>query len=162
NPDRWTSTRSGTVRRRSTRLFERVSDRSANMTDSARRRIALAAIAAITLLVAALLGYDIARRASGTATPVAGLTTCTGSTTPNPDSPANSLELSVFDQPRELPEIRFQDDQGHDLTLDEVRGRVVLLNIWATWCVPCRQEMPALDRLETRLGGKDFLVIALS
>src|SRR5215469_273008 len=60
------------------------------------------------------------------------------------------------------PEIRFQDDQGHDLTLADFRGRAVLLNLWATWCVPCRQEMPTLDRLEARLGGKDFLVIALS
>ena len=80
----------------------------------------------------------------------------------NPDSSANSLALSMFEQSRPLPEIRFQDDQGHDLTLAEFRGRVVLLNIWATWCVPCRQEMPTLDRLEARLGGKDFLVIALS
>ena len=39
---------------------------------------------------------------------------------------------------------------------------MVLLNVWATWCVPCRKEMPTLDRLQARLGGKDFLVIALS
>jgi thiol-disulfide isomerase/thioredoxin len=75
---------------------------------------------------------------------------------------ANSSVVSVFDQPRGLPEVRFQDDQGHDLTLADFRGRVVLLNVWATWCVPCRQEMPTLDRLQARLGGKDFLVMALS
>ena len=75
---------------------------------------------------------------------------------------ANALALSVFDQPRPVPEIRFQDDQGHDLTLAAFRGRVVLLNLWATWCVPCRKEMPTLDRLQGRLGGKDFVVIALS
>jgi thiol-disulfide isomerase/thioredoxin len=77
-------------------------------------------------------------------------------------APVNPLVLSVFDQPRPLPEIRFQDDQGHDLTLADFRGRVVLLNVWATWCVPCRKEMPTLDRLQERLGGKDFLVMALS
>jgi thiol-disulfide isomerase/thioredoxin len=77
-------------------------------------------------------------------------------------APANPLVLSVFDQPRPLPEIRFQDDQGHDLTLADFRGRVVLLNVWATWCVPCRKEMPTVDRLQERLGGKDFLVMALS
>jgi thiol-disulfide isomerase/thioredoxin len=75
---------------------------------------------------------------------------------------ANPLTLSVFDQPRPVPEIRFQDDQGHELTLGDFRGRVVLLNLWATWCVPCRKEMPTLDRLQGRLGGKDFVVIALS
>ena len=74
----------------------------------------------------------------------------------------NPLALSVFEQPRPSPEIRFQDDQGHDLTLASFRGRVVLLNVWATWCVPCRKEMPTLDRLQSRLGGKDFLVMALS
>lgn len=78
-------------------------------------------------------------------------------------SPAtNPLQLSVFEQPRLIPEIRFQDEQGHDLTLADFRGRVVLLNVWATWCVPCRKEMPTLDRLQARLGGKDFLVMALS
>ncbi len=81
---------------------------------------------------------------------------------PAETAPANPLELSVYDQPRPVPEIRFQDDQSHDLTLGDFRGRVVLLNLWATWCVPCRQEMPTLDRLQARLGGKDFLVMALS
>jgi len=75
---------------------------------------------------------------------------------------ANPLDISVFDQPRALPEVRFQDDQGRDLTLGDFRGRVVVLNVWATWCVPCRKEMPTLDRLQARLGGKDFLVVALS
>ena len=75
---------------------------------------------------------------------------------------ANALVLSVFDEPRTLPEIRFHNDQGHDLTLANFRGRVLLLNVWATWCVPCRKEMPTLDRLESRLGGKDFQVIGLS
>ena len=130
------------------------------MANSGKRRIVLAALAASSLLVAVLLGYDIARRASLPATQVAAPITATGST--SPDSSTNTLALSVFEPPRPLPEIRFQDDQGHDLTLADFRGRAVLLNLWATWCVPCRQEMPTLDRLEARLGGKDFLVIALS
>ena len=130
------------------------------MAISAKRRIVLAAIAATSLLVAALLGYDIARRASSPATQIADPMAATGSI--SPDSSANSLALSVFQQPRPVPEIRFQDDQGHELALTDFRGRVVLLNVWATWCVPCRQEMPTLDRLQARLGGKDFLVMALS
>ena len=77
-------------------------------------------------------------------------------------APTKGLELTVFDRPRAVPEIRFADDQGHDLTLGDLRGRVVLLNIWATWCVPCRKEMPTLDRLQAKLGDEDFLVIPLS
>ena len=130
------------------------------MANSAKRRIVLAAIAATSLLVAGVLAYDIARRASSPAPQVAGPITATGSI--SLDSSTNTLALSVFEPPRPLPEIRFQDDQGHDLTLADFRGRAVLLNLWATWCVPCRQEMPTLDRLEARFGGKDFLVIALS
>ena len=61
-----------------------------------------------------------------------------------------------------LPEIRFQDAAGKPLTLVGFRGKVVLLNIWATWCVPCRKEMPALDRLQQKPGGPGFEVVALS
>ena len=130
------------------------------MTRSGNRRAVLAAIAGASLLVAALLCYDIARRASSPALQVAEPVSATGSTSSG--GSANPLELSVFEQPRPVPELRIQDDQGHDLTLADFRGRVVLLNVWATWCVPCRQEMPTLDRLQARLGGKDFLVMALS
>jgi thiol-disulfide isomerase/thioredoxin len=72
------------------------------------------------------------------------------------------LEISVFDQPRPLPEIIFTDADNRALSLTDFRGRVVLLNIWATWCVPCRKEMPSLDRLQARLGNGDFIVIPLS
>jgi thiol-disulfide isomerase/thioredoxin len=75
---------------------------------------------------------------------------------------AKPLELSVFDQPREVPEIHFIDAEERALTLADFRGKVVLLNIWATWCVPCRKEMPALDRLQAQLGGGDFIVLPLS
>jgi len=75
---------------------------------------------------------------------------------------ANSLDLSMFDRPRDLPEIHFADADKGELTLADFRGKVVLLNIWATWCVPCRKEMPALDRLQGLLGGDDFVVVPLS
>ena len=54
------------------------------------------------------------------------------------------------------------DGAGRSLTLADFRGRTVLLNIWATWCPPCRDEMPTLDRLQARLGGAEFHVLALS
>lgn len=51
---------------------------------------------------------------------------------------------------------------GRDLTLADYRGKVVLLNVWATWCEPCRVEMPSMERLYRRLGGTDFRVVAVS
>jgi thiol-disulfide isomerase/thioredoxin len=65
-------------------------------------------------------------------------------------------------KPKPIPELRFVDGAGRALTLGDFRGKVVLLNIWATWCAPCREEMPALDRLQAQLGGERFQVVALS
>lgn len=70
--------------------------------------------------------------------------------------------IRLYDTPRDILSPPFVDGKRRDLTLKDFRGRIVLLNIWATWCVPCREEMPALDRLQGRLGGKDFLVLPLS
>ena len=64
--------------------------------------------------------------------------------------------------PEELPLIKFQDAQGVERTLADWRGKVVLLNLWATWCIPCRKEMPALDRLQQALGSNKFEVVAIS
>jgi thiol-disulfide isomerase/thioredoxin len=61
-----------------------------------------------------------------------------------------------------LPDVSFRDASGKSLTLSSFHGRTVLLNLWATWCVPCRKEMPALDSLEQRLGGPNFQVVAVN
>ena len=53
-------------------------------------------------------------------------------------------------------------EDGSMMVLDRYRGKVILLNLWATWCVPCVRELPALDRLQSALGGRDFTVMALS
>ena len=60
------------------------------------------------------------------------------------------------DTPRATPNLRFQDADGKPHALSDFRGKLVLLNLWATWCAPCREEMPALDRLAQTLGGPDF------
>jgi thiol-disulfide isomerase/thioredoxin len=65
-------------------------------------------------------------------------------------------------EPTPLPEIKFQDGEGKERTLADWKGKVVLLNLWATWCLPCRKEMPALDRLQKELGSDKFEVVALS
>jgi thiol-disulfide isomerase/thioredoxin len=62
----------------------------------------------------------------------------------------------------QVPDLSFKDANGHDHTLNDWRGRTVLLNLWATWCVPCRKEMPALDALEGKLGGPNFEVVAVN
>nr|MDQ6882457.1 TlpA family protein disulfide reductase [Pseudomonadota bacterium] len=70
--------------------------------------------------------------------------------------------VTVHAHPRELPPLRFSSESGTLLDLKAFGGRVVLLNIWATWCGPCREEMPTLDRLQALLGGPRFEVVALS
>jgi thiol-disulfide isomerase/thioredoxin len=64
-------------------------------------------------------------------------------------------------EPEALPEVKFQDAEGRERTLADWRGKVVLLNLWATWCLPCRREMPSLDRLQAALGSDKFQVVAL-
>jgi thiol-disulfide isomerase/thioredoxin len=70
--------------------------------------------------------------------------------------------LTVAERPFRVPELSFQDGDGRPRSLQEWRGRFLLLNLWATWCVPCRQEMPALDALEAKLGGPNFQVVAVN
>jgi len=61
-----------------------------------------------------------------------------------------------------VPDLAFKDSSGTDVKLSKWQGRVVLLNLWATWCAPCRKEMPTLNDAQKQLGSKDFEVVALS
>ena len=61
--------------------------------------------------------------------------------------------------PRDLSAVAFDDAGGHKTSVGSFAGRTLLLNLWATWCVPCRVEMPSLDRLESQLGSKRFGVV---
>ena len=70
--------------------------------------------------------------------------------------------LAVAGAPKKLPALSFQDAAGQTRTLADWRGRTVLFNLWATWCVPCRKEMPALDALQAKLGGAAFEVVAVN
>jgi thiol-disulfide isomerase/thioredoxin len=71
-------------------------------------------------------------------------------------------DFKPLEPPQPAPAISFTDAQGHSLSLADFRGRVVLLNFWATWCVPCVEEMPSLDNLQAKLGNDDFIVVAIS
>jgi thiol-disulfide isomerase/thioredoxin len=70
--------------------------------------------------------------------------------------------LTMATAPLRLPDLAFEDGDGKPKKLSDWRGRTVLVNLWATWCVPCRKEMPALERLQTNLGGPDFEVVAIN
>ena len=64
--------------------------------------------------------------------------------------------------PRPVPAFQYLDANGKPTSLKALRGKVILLNVWATWCPPCVEEMPTLNKLQAMLGGKDFEVVALS
>ena len=70
--------------------------------------------------------------------------------------------LTMATAPLRLPDLAFDDAGGQPKKLSDWRGRMVLVNLWATWCVPCRKEMPALDELQAKLGGADFEVVAIN
>jgi thiol-disulfide isomerase/thioredoxin len=71
-------------------------------------------------------------------------------------------KFTLADGVRPAPTASFRDGSGTEIDLGKFRGQVVLVNLWATWCIPCREEMPALDRLQAAKGGPDFQVVAIS
>jgi thiol-disulfide isomerase/thioredoxin len=70
--------------------------------------------------------------------------------------------LAVAESPLKVPNLGFRDLAGRERRLSDWQGRTVLLNLWATWCIPCRTEMPALDALEGALGSPRFEVVAVN
>lgn len=75
----------------------------------------------------------------------------------------DELAAFVTKDPRDpLPAFTFQDASGNDITLDAFKGKTILVNLWATWCGPCKLEMPSLDRLQASLGSDKFEVVAIS
>ncbi|MBI2241626.1 MAG: TlpA family protein disulfide reductase [Magnetospirillum gryphiswaldense] len=110
--------------------------------------VALLILAAAAGALTAMLGSG--RRLSYTEPPV------------NPSVSGKLIALPAEDKRPAPKPIAFTDSQGRAMTLDDVKGRVVLVNLWATWCPPCVAEMPDLDALQGKLGGKDFQVTAIS
>jgi thiol-disulfide isomerase/thioredoxin len=68
----------------------------------------------------------------------------------------------VHETPEPVAAVRFEDDQGQPRSLADFRGKIAMLNVWATWCAPCIKEIPALDHLAAALNGEDFAVVAVS
>jgi thiol-disulfide isomerase/thioredoxin len=73
-----------------------------------------------------------------------------------------TFRFGIHSTAKKMPQIAFEDAIGTQLTLTDFKGKYVLLNIWATWCPPCRKELPDLQGLQQKLGGDMFQVIALS
>jgi len=125
-----------------------------------RRRLMSVAAAAVILAVLAGV-YGIARlRSNPAAAACAGAVAAAGRLAPL--ARGEVAALAVAQTPFRLPDLAFRDADGRERTLKDWRGRTVLLNLWATWCVPCRKEMPALDALERALGGPKFQVVAVN
>jgi thiol-disulfide isomerase/thioredoxin len=71
-------------------------------------------------------------------------------------------KLIIHETPVPVADIAFTDREGHETTLAASNGRIRLVNFWATWCAPCRREMPALDALRRDLAGPDFEVVLIA
>jgi len=71
-------------------------------------------------------------------------------------------QFSFKDPPRPAPQAAFLTGAGAEVSLGDFKGRVLLVNFWATWCAPCVRELPSLDRLQLELGGEGLLVLAVS
>lgn len=136
------------------------------MTEPARAplsRRTRASLVALGLLVAGSAAFVLYGRVGGRGN--ATETICAGSAvisrTLAPLFKGEIAAMRAINPPRPLPEFAFKGPDGAK-TLSDFKGRVVLFNLWATWCVPCREEMPALDRLEAQAGDAAFTVLALN
>lgn len=69
--------------------------------------------------------------------------------------------FAPYDSPRPFKDFTFLNAKGEEERLSDYQGKVILVNFWATWCGPCKKEMPSLDRLQGELGGEDFVVLAI-
>ena len=108
------------------------------------------------------MSYPIRSLLSAAALFAALLAPAAGAGAASPPRNGPMAEFTPIDPPRPAPAAGFAAADGSAVSLDSFRGRVVLLNLWATWCGPCVEEMPSLDRLQARLGGADFAVVAVS
>lgn len=115
----------------------------------------LAAALALAVGLAFVLSFELLRSVQDSAA----VSVSPGSAEGDTDA-SKTLQFSA--KPAELPALRFVDRGGRSLSLHDFAGRPILLNLWATWCVPCRKEMPSLDRLQAKFDPSQFLVLTLS
>jgi thiol-disulfide isomerase/thioredoxin len=126
-----------------------------------RRVIAPAALCGIVVIAALAAVYGMGRLRSNPAAAACAPAVETASRIA-PLAHGEVAALAVTHTPFLVPDLTFKDADGHERKLSDWRGRTVLLNLWATWCVPCRKEMPALDKLQAALGGDKFQVVTIN
>jgi thiol-disulfide isomerase/thioredoxin len=126
-----------------------------------RRRFALISAAIAAGLAAGWAGIygigGLSRNADAACAPAVAL-----AQTLKPLARGEVAAVNMAVAPLKLPDLAFHDATGASRRLADWKGRVVLLNLWATWCVPCRKEMPALDALQRKEGGPGFEVVAIN
>ena len=71
-------------------------------------------------------------------------------------------KMKILEEPAALVTVEFEDIEGNKMTFADTNGHYRLVNFWATWCAPCREEMPALDALQLEMGGEDFQVMTIA
>ena len=127
-----------------------------------RRRAGALAALALALVAGAGVLYGIYGQARKETAPGACAVAASLTQELAPLARGEVAALSVAKRPREATPLAFTGPDDAPLSLAAFKGRTVLLNLWATWCVPCREEMPSLDKLQARLGGPDFEVVAIN
>ncbi|KMO33492.1 thiol:disulfide interchange protein TlpA [Methylobacterium aquaticum] len=131
---------------------------SPRLASSRKARLALVAGGLVAVLGLGAALYGVAGGGNGGACPLAQATAARVA----PLARGEVAALQVASRPKPAPAIAFTGPDGQPKTLADLKGRTILLNLWATWCAPCKAEMPVLDRLQGALGGEDFEVVALN
>jgi thiol-disulfide isomerase/thioredoxin len=132
---------------------------------SLQASLALAFAAAVTGFAAVYGTMGASDNGSAAKTAALASSPTAGTASPAEAGAASASKLAAFvrkNPPVALAEFSFVDAAGAPKTLADFKGKTVLLNLWATWCAPCREEMPSLDRLQKQLGSETFEVVALA
>ena len=136
------------------------------MSTEKKKSSPLAQIAAGLVILAAITGYYLyeasGRKAGPAETAPAAAVAPAGEGLSKALATGSLAAFLIHPEPKPLPDLAFQDGAGKPLKLSDWKGKVVLVNLWATWCAPCRKEMPDLSKLQAELGSDQFEVLAIS
>jgi thiol-disulfide isomerase/thioredoxin len=131
-----------------------------------RRGLLLLGMAAIAGMIAGTVAVYVSGSGNGNAVTAAAKVDCApAAAAAGRTGPLATGEIAAFrpaNPPDPVRDLAFQAPDGSQTSLAAFAGKTLLVNLWATWCVPCRAEMPALDRLQGELGGDGFSVVAIN